>query len=244
MIYLTGDTHGDFSRVEYFCRRMQTTRDDILIILGDAGINFGSESRAKRCRQSLADLPITLFCIHGNHEYRPAGDPAYRLMPWHGGSVWVDEEFPFICFAKDGDIYDLAGQKAIVLGGAYSVDKFYRLANKYSWYDDEQPSDEIKAYAEKQLDAAGWKVDVVLSHTVPLKYEPTEVFMSCIDQSQVDKSTEKWLDKIEERLDYKAWYAGHYHTAKRIDKLRIMFEDFDVLPGKDEYYYSGEKIGS
>ncbi len=84
----------------------------------------------------------------------------------------------------------------------------------------------------------------MLSHTVPLKYEPTEVFMSCIDQGQVDKSTEKWLDKIEERLDYKAWYAGHYHTAKRIDKLRIMFEDFDVLPGKDEYYYSGEKNGS
>lgn len=40
MIYLTGDTHGRFERIGSFCDRMQTSRDDILIILGDAGINF------------------------------------------------------------------------------------------------------------------------------------------------------------------------------------------------------------
>ena len=40
MIYLTGDTHGRFERIGIFCDKMQTSRDDILIILGDAGINF------------------------------------------------------------------------------------------------------------------------------------------------------------------------------------------------------------
>ena len=40
MIYLTGDTHGRFERIGAFCDKMQTDRDDILIILGDAGINF------------------------------------------------------------------------------------------------------------------------------------------------------------------------------------------------------------
>lgn len=40
MIYITGDTHGSFERVESFCERIKTKRDDILIILGDAGINF------------------------------------------------------------------------------------------------------------------------------------------------------------------------------------------------------------
>ena len=70
----------------------------------------------------------------------------------------------------------------------------------------------------------GWKVDVVLPHTVPLKYEPTEVFLPGIDQSRVDKSTEKWLGKIEERLEYGKWYCGHYHTEKEIDRVRMMFE--------------------
>ena len=40
MIYLTGDTHGRFERIEHFCERMQTSKKDILLILGDAGLNF------------------------------------------------------------------------------------------------------------------------------------------------------------------------------------------------------------
>ena len=60
-------------------------------------------------------------------------------------------------------------------------------------------------------------VEVVLSYTCPLKYEPVEVFLSVVDQSTIDKSTEIWLGAIESRLDYKEWYCGHYHTAKKID---------------------------
>lgn len=41
--------------------------------------------------------------------------------------------------------------KTIVIGGAYSVDKFYRLSKGYNWFEDEQPSDEIKAYVESNL---------------------------------------------------------------------------------------------
>ena len=69
----------------------------------------------------------------------------------------------------------------------------------------------------------------MLTHTCPLKYEPTEVFLSGIPQSSIDTSTEEWLNTIEEKLDYKKWYCGHFHTEKRIDKLQIMFEDYDVL---------------
>lgn len=91
----------------------------------------------------------------------------------------------------------------------------------------EQPSAEMKADVERQLDKLGWKVDVVLSHTTPLKYELVEVFLKGIDQSEVDKSTEIWLDGIEDRLDYGKWYCGHYHMEKKIDRVEIMFENFD-----------------
>lgn len=77
----------------------------------------------------------------------------------------------------------------------------------------------------------GGKVDVVLSHTTPLKYEPVEVFLKGIDQSKVDKSTEEWLNGIEDRLDYGKWYCGHYHTEKKIDRVEIMFENFDIICG-------------
>lgn len=105
----------------------------------------------------------------------------------------------------------------------------YRIAYGYGWWPDEQPSEEIKAYVEAQLERMNWKVDVVLSHTVPLKYEPREVFLSGINQKNVDKSTETWLDAIEDRLQYEKWYAGHFHIEKKIDKLEILFENYEIL---------------
>jgi len=233
MIYITGDTHGDFYRVEKFCRRLNTVKEDILIILGDAGINYYGDRLDIRRKKELSQLPITLFCIHGNHERRPFTIDSYKEKPWHGGIVYMEDAFPNLIFAKDGEIYDLGGLQTIVIGGAYSVDKPYRIARNCGWWPDEQPSDEIKADVENALEQAGWKIDVVLSHTVPLKYQPMEAFLRGLDQSAVDKSTEEWLGQIEEKLDYDKWYAGHYHVSKRVDKVRIMFKDFRLFSDKE-----------
>lgn len=40
MVYITGDTHGNFLTIAEFCGEQKTTADDVLIILGDAGINY------------------------------------------------------------------------------------------------------------------------------------------------------------------------------------------------------------
>ena len=228
MIYLTGDTHGDFHRIARFCDRIHTTKADIMIILGDAGINFYGGWRDQYTKEFISTLPITLFCIHGNHEQRPSKIPSYVEKPWLDGTVYVEEQYPSILFAKDGELYNLNGLQAIVIGGAYSIDCMYRIPGR-SWWPDEQPSKDVKDQVERKLKELGWKVDIVLSHTVPLKYEPFEVFLPGIDQSKVDKATEEWLDGIEERLHYGKWYAGHYHTSKCVDRIQILFEDYEVL---------------
>lgn len=229
MIYITGDTHGNFEHIESFCKRMNTSSDDILIILGDAGINFYGEEYDRRKKIYLNSFPITLFCIHGNHEQRPYTISSYKEKEWHEGIVYYEEEFPSILFAKDGEIFDFDGKKSIVLGGAYSIDKYFRLLRGYPWWSDEQPSMEIKQYAEQRLEEHNWKIDIVLSHTGPLKFEPREMFLEGIDQSRVDKSTEIWLDYIENKLSYKKWYFGHYHTEKKIDKVEIKFNDISLF---------------
>ena len=55
------------------------------------------------------------------------------------------------------------------------------------------------------------------------------MFLDFIDNSRVDKSTEIWLDAIEDRLDYEQWFCGHYHTNKTIDRLRFLYEVFFEL---------------
>ena len=228
-IYITGDTHRDFSRIYNFCEREKTTKDDIMIILGDAGINYYLFGMDDNLKAELNLMPITLFCIHGNHEERPFNIPTYEEREWHGGIVYVEPKYPGLIFAKDGEIYDFDCQKYIAIGGAYSVDKYIRLIRGYQWFESEQPSDEIKVYVERQLDKAGWHIDGVLSHTTPKKYEPTWAFLSGIDQSKVDKTTEIWLDTIEQRLTYKRWYAGHFHVDSQEGSIKIMFRTIEKL---------------
>ena len=80
----------------------------------------------------------------------------------------MEEQYPNILFAKDGEIYNFHGKKVMPLGGAYSVDKYYRLRHGLQWFESEQPDEDIKAYVEAQLDKVNWSIDVVLSHTVPI----------------------------------------------------------------------------
>ena len=228
MIYLTGDIHGNPTQVELFCSKMQLTEKDTIIILGDVGLNYYGGKRDRLPKRILSSLPVTFLCIHGNHENRPQNIPEYKPTIWNGGRVLVDEEHPNILFAEDGEIYDLDGKKALAIGGAYSVDKFYRLQRGFGWWADEQPSELTKRKVEGVVNECK-DIDIILSHTCPKKYIPTEMFLPMIDQSSVDNSTEEWLDTIEDTVNYKAWYCGHWHTDKRIDKMHFLFTTFESL---------------
>lgn len=132
-------------------------------------------------------------------------------------------------FAKDGEVYNFNGVSTLVIGGAYSVDKYYRLALGYNWYESEQPNEKIKNDVRKTLKNYNNKMDVILSHTCPFKYMPYEVFLENVNQLDVDKSTEEFLDEIENNTKYQKWYCGHYHTDKQVDKIRFMMNDIEEL---------------
>ena len=227
MVYLTGDTHGSFKRIKKFCEEHNTNKDDILIILGDVGINNQSRYDIE-LKRYISKLPITLFCIHGNHENRASNISSYKKSTFFENDVLIEEEFPNIIFAIDGLIYNINDNNVLVIGGAYSVDKYYRIAYGYKWYNDEQPSEATKTFVEKQINMYNGNIDVILSHTCPLKYQPIEWFLDDLDQSTVDGSTEEWFDKIYDNVsnNLKKWYCGHYHGSKKIDKMQFMFEDY------------------
>ena len=120
------------------------------------------------------------------------------------------------------------------IGGAYSIDKAYRVLNGYPWYKDEQPSDEIKEHIKKVLENNGNKIDVILSHTCPYKYMPFEAFLDGVDEVEVDKTTELFLDEIEDTTDYQRWYCGHFHIDKDIDKMEFMMHRIDPFMEKEK----------
>lgn len=237
---VTGDTHGDFSRLlglqkEYL---KDNQKDTTLIILGDFGVNYYADGRATRAKQYLSEnVSFEIFCVHGNHERNPEYMESCVEKEWNGGVVYYEPDFPKILYAKDGEVYQLGEKTVAVFGGAYSIDKDYRLAYGYNWFPDEQMSEDVRKRCEQNMERIGWKVDYVFSHTVPLSAEPTEFFLDGIDQSKVDKTTEIWLESIKNRLTYKQWYAGHYHyDVVKCGNINIMYYEVKEL-GKDEVLY-------
>lgn len=230
MIWITGDKHCEFDSVEAFCNKWNTSREDTLIILGDAGINYYTDERATQVKEYLATLPITLFCIHGNHEARPETVKGYELTNAFGSQVYVDPRYPNQLFPVDGAIYQLGSQKTLVIGGAYSIDKFIRLQRRWAWFDDEQPSEAIKARTEAVLETVDWQVDTVLSHTCPKSQIPTEKVPPLADCFlPIDESTEEWLETLRQRLRFCRWYAGHFHVDYLRDNFTFLFDNFTIF---------------
>ena len=226
MVYITGDIHGDPMRIYVFAKKHKLTKNDMVIILGDVGANYYGDERDERTKENLSKVRVPILCIHGNHEMRPWEADGYTLVKWNGGKVWVQEKYPQLLFAKDGEIYTIDGKRYIAIGGAYSVDSYWRIKHHAGWWESEQPTEEIKKFVEKQLQVN--EIDIILSHTCPRKYEPIEAFLPFIDQSSVDTNTEDWLDSIEETVNYQAWYCGHWHIEKDIDRIHFLFKSWRV----------------
>lgn len=178
MIYITGDTHREFYKLHDIEKNM-------LITLVDVGINYYLYKRDKMLKEQSNSYNIKPFCVQGNHEESPENISTYKEINMFGGKAFIKEEYQNIIFAKNGKLYDI-GKKVLVIGGAYSIDKNYRIIYGYPWFKDEQLSkEEVDNILNKYK---GQYIDIILSHTRPLKYESIEVFMKGINQSDVDKS--------------------------------------------------------
>jgi 3-oxoacid CoA-transferase subunit A len=44
-----------------------------------------------------------------------------------GGKVFIESDYHNLIFAKNGEFYTIDNKKVLVIGGAYSIDKEYRL---------------------------------------------------------------------------------------------------------------------
>ena len=225
---VTGDTHGDMHRFKKY--PYEREGNTAIIILGDSGVNYFLSLRDRRVKHELQDSGYLYYLVRGNHEARPEEVADIELTNdlLVGNEVYVEPEFPAIRYLKDGGIYNFNGHKTLVIGGAYSVDKWYRLSRNLIWHKNEQLIGEEK---EKIYETVkGQDFDFVFTHTCPYSWIPTDLFIPGINQDTVDNSTELWLEDIKEAINYKVWLFGHYH-ADRIERPGVeqYFKSFSVL---------------
>lgn len=217
-LFVRGDTHANFDFLPYFCEENQTDYNDILIILGDVGILYynSSDNRERNLKKYIEKQPITIVCIRGNHEDRPSNrDNMYKCVINNeimAGTFFYETDYPHILYTIDGNSYEFMGQKCLAVGGAYSVDKWYRLQMGWKWFiDEELTDDEMETILNSVKNS---KYDHVFTHTCPEPWEPTDLFFSSIDQNTVSKRMEKFLYKLSNNIEWGHWWFGHFHADR------------------------------
>lgn len=256
---IRGDNHGSF---HWMSQQLDNYKPEetAIIILGDAGLNFYLNKTDERTKKEVEAKGYYLYLVRGNHECRPQHleNIHYTLDLNVHGMVMYEPKYPHIRYFKDYGIYNIGGYRCLIIGGAYSVDKWYRLARfgitdpglniprKTGWFADECLSQIEMANCEGLIQDSGNNTfDFVFSHTCPTKFQPRDLFLGFIDQSKVDTSMEVWMDKITEKIVVNsAWCFGHYH-ADRIEKPHVeqYFNDIEKLDTIKERWERYDKTG-
>lgn len=252
---LTGDCHGKVSeRLDNIKENLEYKENELaLIILGDVGLNFWGNKTDKKNKKKCEEYGIYLYCIRGNHEMRPT-DVAGMITLFDenvNGLVYMEEEYPHIRYMLDGGSYVIDGYNVLTIGGAYSVDKKWRIANAKAngrsfsgWFWNEQLDDFER---EKIIEyIRGNHYDFVFSHTCPYEWMPIDLFLPMIDQSSVDKTMEEWLSDLRTEISYDVWCFGHYHK-NRIEKAYVeqyydYWEDLEVIAERWQNFRNNGKL--
>ena len=216
MIYITGDTHGDYYDLLNRIEPYSLGKDDILIVCGD----FGFVWRSKRIEQYLIELmklPFTIAFADGNHEDFDLIE-TYPIQDWNGGKVHKISDNIF--HMMRGQIFTIVDKIFFVMGGAYSIDKAYRQEGK-SWWEQELPTNQDYNTANDSLKKCDYSVDYVITHTLP----ESVIFALGYYPDIHDRELTGYFDWLKGELKFKNWLGGHFHVDKKIGNIHVLYND-------------------
>ena len=252
MIYITGDTHGDFSRFDEsnFPIQKEMSKNDYVIICGDFGgvWSYERESFTELLNLNLLNFRnFTTLFVDGNHENFDRLY-SYPVKEWHGGKVHVIRDSVFHLIR--GEVYDIDGKTFFAFGGARShdiqdgilnlneEDKIYEYRKRgaifrirnYSWWDLELPTDEEMQNGIKNLEKHDYKVDYVITHCCPTSILPL------VNIAFKSDYLADYLQTILDKCTFKKWWFGHYHENKRINpQYTLLYESIEPLEYRSEF---------
>ena len=215
MIFITGDTHGEFNRFssKNWKKGRDLTKDDYMVILGDFGLFWENPPTGaqKYFQKWFHEKPWTTLFIDGNHENFDLVNSLPETEMF-GGTVGVAGESIF--HLKRGEIYNINGNSILTLGGATSTDKAYRREGR-SWWPEESISGEDFEMTKRRLEEVDWSIDYVFTHTIPSRFLPEFGIENMTDQNSLT------LEFILSKLKYlKHWYCGHMHENRTFGNYR------------------------
>lgn len=209
MIYFLSDQHGG-ERLGDLEKYLNTAgEDDLLIILGDMGIRFRDTEENRAFDELMLSAKKKIAFIDGNHENFDYLE-SFPMGERYGAPVRILNEN--LVWLLRGYVYKIEDKTFFTFGGCRSGAKWKELG---LWWPQDAPTEEELKRAYENLDKCSRRVDYVLTH----KYEE--------GKGTGTEDLFKLCKFIEENVEYKHWYAGHWHTNKTVDEKHTLI--YDVL---------------
>lgn len=199
----------------------ELTKDDIVIICGDAGFMWDNSNETKYWDNWCEERPFTILAALGNHE----NYTAIRTLPleeWNGGHV--RKVRPHVMYAENGEIFTLNKQTFFFMGGASSVDRYYRTEGK-SWWPDEIPSRAEMENAVNNLSAHNFKVNHIITHTAPN-------FILDKFYYEHDSLTNFLTSYVQRFVSFDNWWFAHFHDNRNFGEnynYHMLYHDIEEI---------------
>lgn len=209
MIYVTGDMHGDISRLKSRAAR-RIKKNDYLIICGDFGFIWDGSDKEKRILNWLGKRRYNILFIEGTHDNLDLLN-GYPEADWNGGRV--HEISGKLRHLVRGHVFELDGKKVFAFGGGESADADMRIGDGM-WWHGELPTTEIVEEAKENLMRHNNKVDYIVTHQTGGKLKR---FLSL--ENRDFNILDVFFDEIRDTCTYARWFFGSYHINKVIPPL-------------------------
>lgn len=234
IIYITGDIHGTISvgerfNTKNFPEQKQMTKDDYVIITGDFGLIWFLDKEDQYWLNWLDETkPFTTLFVDGNHENFDLLNN-FPIEEWNGGKIHRINDS--VIHLMRGQVFTIKGKTFFTFGGAKSHDKQYRVEG-ISWWKQEMPDRKEFSEGLNNLEKHNWKVDYVITHTCS---SSTLINLSnkLNFPYEIDELNE-YFSLLEERLTYKKWYFGHFHSDIELpNNQELIYENRILLKLED-----------
>lgn len=243
MLYVTGDTHGNFERfrLESFPNQEEMDEEDFVLICGDFGGVWDGKKHDQRQLSFLKSRPFTTLWVDGNHENYDRLRQ-YPIEEWHGGKIQRINSH--VIHLMRGQVFEIEGHTFFTMGGAASHDIDDGILNPYapdfeeqywmlrrmgayfrvnhiSWWKEELPNKLEYNEALRNLERANWNVDYIITHCAPTQIEAMIGKGGYVQDHLTD-----FLDEVAERTSFIGWYFGHYHfTETFLGKYHLLYQN-------------------
>jgi predicted phosphodiesterase len=209
VIYLISDLHSkiDFAGIKEYCDIAK--KDDLLIILGDVGLEFENTEENRKFTDYILSIDKNIAIMDGNHD-NFAFLNSFPTEEWNGGIV--GRLTKNIIHLKRGNIYTIEGKSFFAFGGCKSSPKWKEQG---LWHEGEEPTQADYDLARENLKKHDYKVDYILTH----KYEQTPT------RGTVCEELREFTLFLEEKVEYKQWYSGHWHRNQKVDEKHMLVYD-------------------